>query len=143
MPTPTCCSSSPRRARASGLPIFMLTLQHLSFEDYLAGTDGPRRREWAKVQGRFEDIAYVESARQTRALIGTVFDVTGDEAEGPDRSLGAVPGQERCDRSASPIVAEPGGGGLVLSHCTPHWPRRASRSSAAAMDNTNARCSRF
>ena len=64
--------------QGSGLPIFVLTLQHLSFEDYLAGVDGPQRREWAKVQGRFEDIAYVESARQTRALIGTVFEI-GDE----------------------------------------------------------------
>ena len=64
--------------QGSGLPIFMLTLQHLSFDDYLAGADVPQRREWAKVQGRFEDIAYVEAASQTRALIGTVFDV-GDE----------------------------------------------------------------
>jgi len=61
--------------QGSGLPIFLLTLQHLSFEDHLAGADSPRRREWAKVQGRFEDIAYVESAAQTRALIGTAFEV--------------------------------------------------------------------
>lgn len=59
--------------QGAGIPIFALTLQHLSFEDYLAGADGPRRREWAKVQGRFEDVAYIESAAQTRALIGTVF----------------------------------------------------------------------
>jgi len=64
--------------QGSGLPIFLLTLQHLSFEDYLIGAEGPQRREWAKVQGRFEDIAYVESAHQTRALIGTVFKI-GDE----------------------------------------------------------------
>ena len=61
-----------------GLPIFLLTLQHMSFEDHLDGAGGPRRREWAKVQGRFEDIAYVESAPQSRALIGTAF-VVGDE----------------------------------------------------------------
>ena len=61
--------------QGSGLPIFILTLQHLSFEDYLAGTDGPQRREWAKVQGRFEDVAFVEAAGQTRALIGTAFKV--------------------------------------------------------------------
>ncbi len=61
-----------------GLPIFALTLQHLSFEDYLVGIDGPRRREWAKVQGRFEDVAYIESAAQTRALIGTVFEINDD-----------------------------------------------------------------
>ena len=61
--------------QGSGLPIFVVTLQHLSFEDHLAGADGPLRREWAKVQGRFEDVSFVESAGQTRALIGTVFNV--------------------------------------------------------------------
>ncbi len=63
--------------QGSGLPIFLMTLQHLSFEDYLAQTEGPQRREWAKVQGRFESIAYVESASQTRAFIGTVFQADG------------------------------------------------------------------
>ena len=64
--------------QGSGLPIFLLTLQHLSFENHLADAAGPRRREWAKVQGRFEDIAYVESSRQSRALIGTVFVATDE-----------------------------------------------------------------
>ena len=61
--------------QGSGLPIFVLTLQHLSFEEYLSGSDDPQQREWAKVHGRFEDIAFVESATATRALIGTVFEV--------------------------------------------------------------------
>ena len=61
--------------QGSGLPIFVLTMQHLSFEEYLTGSDDPQQREWAKVRGRFEDIAFVESARATRALIGTVFEV--------------------------------------------------------------------
>ena len=64
--------------QGSGLPIFLLTLQHLSFENHLADAAEPRRREWAKVQGRFEDIAYVESSRQSRALIGTVFVVRNE-----------------------------------------------------------------
>ena len=68
--------------QGSGLPIFMLTLQHLSFGDYLSGTDGTRRREWSKVQGRFEDIAYVDSASETRALIGSVFKVRGEKMRG-------------------------------------------------------------
>ena len=61
-----------------GLPIFLITLQHLSFEDYLGQAAVPQRKEWAKVQGRFEDIAYVESSHQTRALIGSVFQVNDD-----------------------------------------------------------------
>lgn len=74
--------------QGAGLPIFLLTLQHLSFEDYLAGVDGPQRREWAKVQGRFEDVAFVESPAQTRALIATVFKagrINGEATETPFR----------------------------------------------------------
>ena len=67
--------------QASGLPIFVLTLQHLSFEEHLIGAEDPQRREWAKVQGRFEDIAYVESPRATRALIGKVFKVSDDRLQ--------------------------------------------------------------
>ena len=78
--------------QGSGLPIFMLTLQHLSFEDYLVGIDSQRRREWAKVQGRFEDITYVESARQSRALIGTVFEICDDKL------------RNRIDRWAQPYA---------------------------------------
>lgn len=58
---------------SSGLPLFVLTLQHLSFEDYLGRVDDAQRREWAKVQGRFEDVAFLESPAQARALIQTVF----------------------------------------------------------------------
>ena len=61
--------------QGSGLPIFVVTLQHLSFEDCLAGADGGQRREWVKVQGRFEDVSFVDSPEQTRSLIGTVFNV--------------------------------------------------------------------
>ncbi len=64
--------------QGGGLPIFIVTLQHLSFDDYLIGTKASMRREWAKVQGRFEDVAYMESARQMRGLIGSVFDIRGE-----------------------------------------------------------------
>ncbi len=65
--------------QGSGLPIFILTLQHQSFEDYFVGTNDSQRREWSKVQGRFEDIAYVESTAQSRKLIGSVFDIGNSE----------------------------------------------------------------
>lgn len=60
--------------QGTGLPIFVITLQHLSFEEYLADVDDRRRRDWAKVQGRFVDIAFTESAVQTRALIAQAFE---------------------------------------------------------------------
>ena len=61
--------------QTKGIPIFILTLQHLSFGDYFRRQHDSELQEWKKVQGRFEDIAYIESASQARALIGTVFEI--------------------------------------------------------------------
>ena len=57
-------------------PVVLLTLQHLSFDDYAAVASPARRREWSKVQGRFSDIAYVDSPVQAQALIVSVFEKT-------------------------------------------------------------------
>ena len=61
--------------QGAGLPIFVVTLQHLSFEDYLADADDRCRRDWAKVQGRFVDVAFTESAAQTRTLMAEALHV--------------------------------------------------------------------
>jgi hypothetical protein len=45
-------------------------MQHLAFDEYTQGTSANRRREWAKVQGRFQDIPYVEAPREAWRLIG-------------------------------------------------------------------------
>ncbi|WP_066942354.1 hypothetical protein [Microtetraspora fusca] len=47
-----------RGAGRSGLPLFMFTLQHLAFTDYAARSSTIQTQEWAKVQGRFEDITF-------------------------------------------------------------------------------------
>jgi len=54
---------------AGALPLLVVTLQHMSFEEYGSRMPGVRRREWAKVQGRFEDIPFSNSAGQTRAIV--------------------------------------------------------------------------
>ncbi|MEU4767740.1 ATP-binding protein [Actinosynnema sp. NPDC023794] len=46
-------------AGPNGLPVYLLTLQHLSFLDYASRTSDLETREWAKIQGRFEDITFV------------------------------------------------------------------------------------
>jgi hypothetical protein len=43
-------------AGARGLRLYLLTLQHLSFADYASRTTALQTREWAKIQGRFEDV---------------------------------------------------------------------------------------
>ena len=67
--------------QGGGAPIFTLTLQHLSFEDYFTTAGNLEHREWAKVQGRFEDVPFADSPAETRALIATVFDVDDSLSE--------------------------------------------------------------
>jgi hypothetical protein len=56
-----------------GAPLFLITMQHLAFGEYAAAADTVQQREWAKIQGRFEDIVFVDSASQTRQLVSKVF----------------------------------------------------------------------
>lgn len=41
-----------------GLPLFLFTLQHLAFTDYASRSSAVQTQEWAKIQGRFEDITF-------------------------------------------------------------------------------------
>ncbi|MDX2391816.1 ATP-binding protein [Streptomyces sp. DK15] len=47
-----------KSAGPKGLPLFMMTLQHSSFLDYAAQSSELQTREWAKIQGRFENITF-------------------------------------------------------------------------------------
>jgi hypothetical protein len=61
------------------LPVAIVTLQHLSFDEYVQEATVARRREWAKVQGRFQDVPYVETATQSRRLICSTLTVVDPE----------------------------------------------------------------
>ena len=63
-----------------GLPALMITLQHLAFDDYVHGANAVQRREWGKVQGRFEDVPFVESAEQSLRLVAGAFEPATEDA---------------------------------------------------------------
>ncbi|MDP3025921.1 MAG: hypothetical protein Q8O10_10375 [candidate division Zixibacteria bacterium] len=50
--------------------VFLFGLLHQSFADYAHGLSAAQRNEWAKIQGRFEDIPWIESPGQTIKVIG-------------------------------------------------------------------------
>ena len=60
-------------------PIVLVTLQHLSFNEYVTGINHTGRKELSKVQGRFEEIPYNDSPEQYRRLISEVFNVEDRE----------------------------------------------------------------
>ena len=52
-----------------GLPLGIMTFQHMAFDDYAVGASSKRRREWAKIQGRFEEIVFSNTLAQTQLMV--------------------------------------------------------------------------
>jgi hypothetical protein len=57
-----------------GVPALLITLQHMAFDDYVRSANALQRREWGKVQGRFEDISFVENSEQSLRLVAGAFE---------------------------------------------------------------------
>lgn len=55
--------------RSASKPFIMAGFLHQSFEEYAVYLDMVTRREWAKIQGRFEDVPFVEPIEQTIHLV--------------------------------------------------------------------------
>ncbi|MEY9948432.1 ATP-binding protein [Kitasatospora sp. GAS1066B] len=63
-------------AGRSGLPLFIFTLQHLAFTDYAARSSSVQTQEWAKIQGRFEDITFAPNLGDAVHLMQRRLDLT-------------------------------------------------------------------
>lgn len=59
------------------VPLFIVTLQHMAFEEYASGASTAQRREWTKVQGRFDDLPFSNSPEQTRLLVAGALERLG------------------------------------------------------------------
>ena len=53
------------------MPLHIITMQHMAFGEYVAGTLAGNMREWGKIQGRFEDIHFSNSLEHTRSVLGS------------------------------------------------------------------------
>lgn len=62
-----------------GCNTFIFGLLHQSFADYAHGLAAEQRNEWAKIQGRFEDIPFIESSERMLRLIGCAIDLSNDK----------------------------------------------------------------
>ena len=60
--------------RSENTPLFLMTILHQAFELYAERAGKSQQEEWAKVQGRFEDVAFSESTEQVLRLVGTALE---------------------------------------------------------------------
>ena len=66
--------------RSGENPFVFIGVLHQAFERYAAMLDQTSQREWQKVQGRFEDIAFQEPpTQQTRLLVNAIVSVGKEE----------------------------------------------------------------
>ena len=68
--------------RSNQTPLLLLTILHQAFEQYASKLAKSQQEEWAKVQGRFEDIAFVEPTEQVLRLIGSAIEITPEGRNG-------------------------------------------------------------
>lgn len=54
--------------------LFLFVLLHQSFEQYAKGLGENMKNEWSKVQGRFEEVPFLESAEQILRVVGAAFE---------------------------------------------------------------------
>ncbi|MGK7954377.1 MAG: hypothetical protein AB4063_03800, partial [Crocosphaera sp.] len=60
-------------------PVYLLGILHQAFAEYSQRLAAVQRNEWAKIQGRFEDIPFTESASSMMRLMGQAIDKTQAE----------------------------------------------------------------
>ena len=61
--------------------LYLFVLLHQSFEQYAKGLGESLKKEWSKVQGRFEEIPFLESAEQVLRIVGSAFQQRLGKAE--------------------------------------------------------------
>ncbi len=64
-------------SRSGAFPSLFLGFLHQSFEEYGQHVDGLIRKEWAKIHGRFEDIAFLEPPDQVARMVAAAMKWTG------------------------------------------------------------------
>ena len=61
-------------ARTSPVPVSLVLLLHRSLSGYAGALPSGVRREWAKIEGRFETLQYLDDSRELYELIGSLVE---------------------------------------------------------------------
>lgn len=60
--------------QGSNVNLMLFVLLHQSFEQYAKGLGESLKKEWSKVQGRFEEVPFIESTEQVLRVVGAAFE---------------------------------------------------------------------
>ena len=86
--------------QGSDVNLLMFALLHQSFEQYAKGLGESLKNEWSKVQGRFEEVPFLESAEQVLRVVAAAFtqNLSKQENQKLSKNIGeAVKQLSGCD----------------------------------------------
>lgn len=103
--------------------LFLFVLLHQSFEQYAKGLGENLKNEWSKVQGRFEEVPFIESAEQILKIVSAAFSysMTREELQSIRASIKEIVTVLQ-NNDALPNVVDSKSIIDLMSHCYPLHP---------------------
>jgi hypothetical protein len=89
-------------AANAGANLLLVTVLHQAFEQYAANLRPNLRAEWAKIQGRFEDVAYQAPPEEFTDLLAAAIQQSADSAIKPFRSVAKTQAEEAWTLGIAP-----------------------------------------
>ena len=109
------------RGRKANLMLFVL--QHQTFDMYALGTGEQLQNEWAKVQGRFQTVSFIETTEQTLRVLSAAFDHDFSEREQNSiRQLSTICASQLAEADALPIGLGADTAAQLFAACYPMHP---------------------
>ena len=103
--------------------LMLFVLQHQAFDMYAAGMDQRLQDEWAKVQGRFQTVSFVETTEQTLRVLAAAFEHDLTELEqNRIREWSAKSAEALADANALPVGLAQGAAAQLFTACYPMHP---------------------
>ena len=103
--------------------LMLFVLQHQSFDMYAAGMGEQLQNEWAKVQGRFQTVSFVETTEQTLRVLAAAFEHDLTELEqNRIREWSAKSAKALAEANALPVGLAQDAAEQLFTACYPTHP---------------------
>ena len=103
--------------------LMLFVLQHQSFDMYAAGMGEQLQNEWAKVQGRFQSVSFVETTEQTLRVLAAAFEHDFTELEQNSiRQWSANGAKALAEANALPVGLAQDAAAQLFASCYPMHP---------------------
>lgn len=112
-----------RAFRGRRANLLLVVLLHQGFDLYARGLGEKLRNDWAKVQGRFQTVSFVEPSEQVLRVVATAFSNTLTAAQG-DRVRGKADQFARALAAANalPPALDTAAAAAIFAQCYPIHP---------------------